>query len=98
MLSGLILKINKNLWVIGGAILTVLAFFARLQYLKGARDRALVKADTMKATVHAERVKREAIKEQEKIYRRRRVEIKEELKKKGEDFEGVDNLTNPDDY
>ena len=98
MLSGLILKINKNLWVIGGAILTVLAFFARLQYLKGARDRALVKADTMKATVHAERVKREAIKQQELLNSRRRVKLIKDIKKEGEDFEGVDNLTDSNDF
>ncbi len=81
MLSGLLLKTKKNLVAIGAFLLAVLAFFARLQFLKNAREKAERKADTLRATVHAERVKRDIIKEEEGKLLSRRSELIKEIKK-----------------
>ena len=100
MLSGLWTKIVANSYVIGAGLLAVLGFFARFQFIKNARDKAEVEADTLKAVVHANKIKREIKKEEEIDLLRRSRDIKEEIKKleKGEESEGIDNLTNPNDY
>lgn len=91
-------RLTKNLYVIGALVLSVLAVIGRMQFLKNSRDRAELKADTLRATVHAERVKKEVIKEEEKRLSSRRASLIKELKEEGENFEGVDNLTDSNDY
>jgi len=100
MLSGLLTKISRQMYLIGAVLLAVLAAIGRMQFLKNARDKAEVRADTLSATIHAERVKKKIIKEEENKLSSRRAELIKEIerKKKGETFEGVDNLTDPNDY
>jgi uncharacterized protein (DUF3084 family) len=98
MLSGLLIKLRSKAAILGAGLLAILAFFLRLNFLKNARDRAEIESDTLRATVHAERTRKKIIKEEEKERVSRRDTIKKELEKKGEEFEGVDNLTNSNDY
>ena len=89
-----------KLWggVVGLIILTVLSVFGAT--MKGQRDRARREVDTLKTTVHSERVKKKIVKEKKKELSLKESEIKERVKKeKREDFEGIDNLTdNSDDW
>jgi hypothetical protein len=98
MLSLLWTKLSKNLYVIGTAVLGVLAVVLRMQSLKKGRDRARDRAEILEATIHAERVKKQIIKEKEEEARSRRADLIKELNKEGEEFEGVDNLTDSNDY
>lgn len=98
MLSGILKKISRQMYAIGAVLLAVLAAIGRMQFLKKARDKAEVRADTLSATIQAERTKKKIIKEEEEKLSSRRAEIIKEGKKKGENFEGVDNLTHPNDY
>ncbi len=67
--------------------------------MKNAKNKAEIKADTLKATLHAERVKKKIIKEEKEKDISRRADIHNQIEKlkKGEDFEGIDTLTNPND-
>ena len=98
MLSGFLTKINKWLYVAGAAALAVLYAVLRINSLKHSRDKAQIKADTLTATVHAHKVRRQISKEEDKKLSSRRAEIIKEIKKEGEEFEGVDSLTNPNDW
>jgi hypothetical protein len=98
MLSLLVTKVKKNLYVIGAALAGLAYFVIRILTLKKARDRAEDKVDILKTTIHAERVKKEIIKEEEKKRVSRRADLLNELEKDGEDFKGLDNLNNPNDY
>ena len=94
MLFGLWTKIVANSYVVGAGLLAVVAFIARFQFLKNARDRAELEADTLKATVHANKVKRKIVKEETKKLSVKRAELKKRIKeKRREDFEGLDNLS-----
>jgi hypothetical protein len=84
------------LYGIGAALLAALAFFAKT--FKTQRDNAREKVDILKTSAHAERVKKEVIKEEEKKIVSRRADLIKELEKEGEDFKGLDNLNNPNDY
>ena len=98
------LALKSKLVGLGAAILVVLAFFVRLQTVKNQRDKAKVKADTLEASAHAERVKKKITREEEREGVSRRETIRKKVKElekgdvKDEDFEGVDNLTDPNDY
>ena len=99
-----LLAVKGKLAGIGAAIMAVLAFFVRLQMVKNQRDKARDKADVLGASVHAERVKKMIIKEERKKGVSRRDTIKKKVKEleegdvKDEDFEGIDNLTDSNDY
>jgi hypothetical protein len=101
MLSGILTKISRQMYAIGAVLLAVLAAIGRMQFLKNARNKAEEKADILSATINAERVKKKIIKEEENKLSSRRAELIKEIEKKrrkGETFEGVDNLTDPNDY
>ncbi len=99
MLSSFFQTLQSKLYIAGTAILTVVAFFVRFQAMKNAKNKAEIKADTLKATLHAERVKKKIIKEEKEKDISRRADIHNQIEKlkKGEDFEGIDTLTNPND-
>ena len=97
-LSGLLVTAKAKLYLVGAVLLAVAAAVLRMQVLKNQRDKARVKAGTLTATVHAVRTKEKIIKEQELLNSRRRVELVKQLKKEGEDFEGVDNLTDSNKF
>jgi len=84
--------------VIAVAIFSVLAIFGAT--MKGQRDRARAEADTAKAVVHAERVKRKIVKEEKEKLSQEESIIKEKIEKfkEGEEFEGLDNLSDPNNF
>lgn len=100
MILSLFRGLGAKLWILGGGILSILAMVARMQSLKTARDAARDKAATLEATIHTEQEKQKVIKEEVKKLSIKKAEIKEEIKKikKGESVEGIDNLSNPNDY
>ena len=98
MLSLLLVKIKKNLYVIGAALAGLAYAVLRILALKRAKNKAEDQVDILKTTIHAERVKKEIIKEEEKKRVSRRADLLKELEKEGEDFKGLDNLNNPNDY
>lgn len=98
MLYGIYLKIKSKLAWIGAALLVMLTTVVRMGMLKRQRDRALHKTQVLEQQVKLNRRLGEINKEQKKELLLVEEDIKKRLKKKGKDFEGVDNLTNPDDY
>ncbi len=90
----------------GFVLLTIIGFLTRLKFVTAARDRAEVKADTLKATVHAERVKNQIIKEEREKQVSRRADLVNQIKEKKKeehgdadaDFKGIDNLTDSDKW
>ena len=99
MLS-LLVSLKSKLWWIGSVVLTVLATVVRMQSLKNARDKARVEADTLKATVHVQRVNNQIKKKERKKLSVEKAKIKEEIEKieRGEKSEGIDSLSNPNDF
>lgn len=97
---GLLTKIQAKLAGVGVILLGIAAAIFRMKSLKNQRDRAEAKADTLKATVHAQRVKERIKKEEEVKLSSRRAEIAkeiEDIKRLGENSEGVKNLLHPND-
>ena len=86
-------------WLIAGfgLLLGGLAIFA--SSMKGQRDRAKRKADTLSAQAHAERQALKIYKEEKVKLASRRAEIHNQIKEKkeGKKFEGIDSLSNPND-
>ena len=99
MLS-LLVSLKSKLWWIGSVVLAVLAAVVRMQSLKNARDKARVEADTLKATVHVQRVNNQIKKKERKKLSVEKAKIKEEIEKieRGEKSEGIDSLSNPNDF
>jgi 5'-3' exonuclease len=86
-----------------GVLLTVLAIFSKT--MKAQRDRARQDVEHLKATVHAERVKKKIVKEEEVIESSRRATLVNQIKEKKKqeegkenNFEGIDNLSKPNDF
>ena len=98
MLYGIYLKIKSKLVWVGAALLAVLAAVGRIQMLKSQRDRARAKAEVLDQQAKLQRRLKQVDKEVKKDLLLKEEDIKKRLKKKGKDFEGVDNLTNPNDY
>ena len=63
-------------------------------YYKKKANKASVERDTLRATVHAERVRKKIEKIQKKELSRRESEIKEKVKNEKD----LDNLSNPNDW
>jgi len=90
------LGLKARLYAFGAALLAAITVVLRLQALERQRDLARTEADTL-------RVRHSVIQEQKKIKRKeekRLVSHKAELIKdlKKEDFDGIDNLTDSNDY
>jgi len=94
------LAIRSKLTAIGAVFLTVLAFFVRLQSVKRQRNKARINAAVLDAVVNAERTKKIIKEEERKKGVSRRDTIREKVKEReeGKDFEGIDNLIDPNDY
>ena len=86
-------QIKIWLYAIGAAVFAALGLTS--VYFKKKANRASVERDTLRATVHAERVRKKIEKIQRKELSRRESEIKEEIKK---DEKDLDNLSNPNDW
>lgn len=80
-----------------GAVLLALLTF-RMKMLKSSLEQAREDNLILNASANAHRKKEEVIKEEEKKQVSRRADLVKELEKEGEDFKGLDNLNNPNDY
>lgn len=89
------LKLKAWGWAIGAGLLAALAAMTGIYRHKAIKYER--KADTLKATVNAERVRKEIEKKEEEKLSLKESEIKKEVKK-DEHFKGVDNLTNSNDW
>ena len=79
-------------------LLAALAFVLRMQVLKNQRDNAREKVDVLKTSLHVKKTQEKIVKEREKEKKEESLKLSDSLEKKGEDFKGVDNLTNPNDW
>lgn len=91
------LQIKAYLYAGLGLLMAALAIFGST--MKGQRDRARRKADTLSAQAHAERQALKIYKEEKVKLASRRAEIHNQIKEKkeGKKFEGIDSLSNPND-
>jgi len=93
-----ILGIQTKLAAFGAAILSFLVLYIKLQTVKNQRDRAEVVAETLKARHHVQRVQQKIKREEKKKLVSHKADIIEEIEKADEDFKGLDNLSNPNDF
>ncbi len=90
--------LQAKLMALGAAVLAFLALMTRLKIVKNQRDKAKEQTEVLKARQHV--IKTQRIikrKEQERLVSRR-ADLKKELDKEGEDFEGVDNFNDPNKF
>lgn len=92
------LTIKAKAALLGAALLSVLAFFARLKYVEHQRDKQKVRADILDARLHIQRVQKKIVKEERDRLLSEEESLSKELSKKGEEFEGVDNLSDPNNF
>lgn len=85
-------QIKIWLYAIGAAVFAALGLTS--VYYKKKANRASAERDTLRATVHAERVRKKIEKIQKKELSRRESEIKEKVKNEKD----LDNLSNPNDW
>lgn len=93
-----LLKLKAWSWQLGAALLAVGAVVLRLSVLKHQRDVARDKANRAEAQVHINKVEKIIKKKRKEELSTSLEEVEREVKKKGEDFEGLDNLSNPNDW
>lgn len=91
-------KIKFYLAAIGAAILAVLAAVVRINSLKNQRNKARQQRDILDARVHVQKTQKVLVKKKNEALSKERAKIKEELAKKGDEFEGIDSLKNPNDF
>lgn len=91
-------KIKYYAMLIGATLLAIAAATLRIKTLKNQRDRAREEAARQKAVVHVGKVKEKERKKQQDSLLLKEERIKEEVEKKGEDFKGLDNLRDPNDF
>jgi CHASE1-domain containing sensor protein len=87
-------QIKAWVYAIVGSLFAVLGVAS--VYYRGQAKKQRRKADTLTATVHAERTRKKIEKEKKIELSRRESEIKR--KGKDENFEGFDNLTDSNDW
>ena len=90
--------LQAKLMAFGAAVLALLAMVLRMKVLKEQRDRAENQRDVLKARSHVIKTQRVIKRKEKEKLVSRRVELKKELDKEGEDFEGVDNFSEPNDF
>lgn len=91
-----LLKLKAHAWAIGAAILSALAVYGRLKVLEEQRDKARIRANTAEARVHINKVEKEIKKKEDISLQTSLKEVEEKVKEKK--FEGLDNLSNPNDW
>jgi thymidine kinase len=90
--------LKAKLAVAGAAALSFLFLFLRMQSLKNQRDKAVVVSETLTARHHTQKVQKKIKREEEKKLVSRRAEIIKEIEAPEEEFDGIDNLTDANDY
>lgn len=95
----LLTKIKAKLYAAGAIALTVVGFVLRMQYLKNKNERLTHKAEVLESRVRQDKIIRERERVVAEEYRDRETDLVKELERKDdEDFEGIDNLNNPNDW
>ena len=93
-----LLSLKAKFYALGVGIVTVIGFFFRLQYLKNKNERLKRKADTLHARAIQAKNFRKRDKEIAEEFRSRETDLVKELERHSEEeFEGLDNLTKPND-
>lgn len=90
--------LQAKLYTLGAAILAFLAFFVRFQAVKNQRDRAVMERDVLKVRHNVIKVQKKIAREEKKRLVSRKADIVKELSKKKEDFKGIDNLSDSNDF
>ena len=90
--------LQAKLMALGAAVLAFLALMTRLKIVKNQRDKAKEQTEVLKARQHVIKTQR-LIKRKEQVKLvSRRADLKKELEKNKEDFEGVDNFNDPNKF
>lgn len=89
---------QAKLYTLGAAIIGVLFLMLRIEGLKNKNEKLTTVAETLKARQHVEKIQKKIKREEKKELVSRKADIVKALKKKREDFEGLHNLNNPDDF
>lgn len=101
---GLLIGMKMILWnqvkawvyALLGALLAGMGVFS--VYYKKKAEKQQDRADTLTATVHAERTRKKIEKEKREELSRRESDIRKEKEKNDDAFTGFDNLSNPNDW
>lgn len=91
-----LLKLKAYAWWLGAAILSILAVIGRLKMLEHQRDKARHRAHTAEARVHINKVEKEIEKKEKESLQASLKEVEEKVKEK--EFEGLDNLSDPNNF
>lgn len=92
----LLLKLKQWAWQIGAVLLAILAVVGRMSMLKYQRDRAKIKAAVAEARVEVHKAEKRIGKKRKEELSTSLEEVERRLKEKK--FEGLDNLSNPNDW
>lgn len=90
--------IQAKLAALGAALLVVLSFFVRLKIVTSQRDRATKVAAVLKSRNNVIVEQRKIKREEEATLLKELASIEEELKKPEEEFKGVENFNDPNDF
>lgn len=84
--------------LVGAALLYVLALLTRLQYLKNKANKQEQRANLLDARLTLSKVQKKISKEVSKDTEKKKEKIKKEVGKDAQDFKGLDNLSDPNNY
>jgi len=90
--------LQAKLYAIGAALLAGLAFFVRFQAVKNQRDKAELQRDVLKARSHVAVVQKKIERAAKKELIKKKKEIKEKISQPKEEFEGIDSLSDSNDF
>lgn len=97
-MMSVLLWLKSRAYLVGALLTAVLAVIARVMFLKTARDKARDESERLRAQAHANRIKSKIVKEEKKKLSLKESNIIKQVKKEGEEFEGLDNLTDSNDW
>ena len=89
---------KAKLYAIGAGLLAFIAMFLRLQVVQNQRDRAKQQAETLKSRAKQAANQKKIKRKEEARLLQEKKEILEEISKPEEEFEGLDNLTDSNDF
>lgn len=93
---GLLLKLKAWAWQLGAALLAIGAVVLRLSVLKHQRDVARDKANRAEAQVHINKIQKIIKKKKKEELSSSLEEVERKVKEKN--FEGLDNLSDPNNW
>jgi hypothetical protein len=87
-----------KLWGAAAGAAVIAGIVVALKVLKGQRDRARRARDTLRATIGAKKRAEMSGRRSAELLRKEEKKIEEEVEKPDEDFKGIDNLSDSNDY